>query len=208
MTAFAVKDALIALLEQSAAGRYQVGGIPKRKLDAKNVLAMPSVTVYYNQGSFPRNRSSINGPYQHESSLRIDIVAAAVAEMDLTPIVKGGTPDQIAAALAAKVNADVIVDALVDETAGLIFDIIMRPQNRSLGLGYNPDRWITEYEKDKPQSSGAVVILAACFTMTFQVPEFTTEEQGKPGGTISHEAEITYDQEGETKEGVSVNAPL
>jgi hypothetical protein len=197
--AFAVKAALLDLLEKSAAGRYQVAGVQKRRLDAKNVLAIPSVTVYYDSGSFPKSSSSINGPYQHEASLRVDVVTAAVAEMDLTPVTSGGAPEEIAAALAAKTNAEAAADAKMDETAGILFDVIMRPENRNLGLDYNPGRWITGYTKGRPQTTGAIVILAGYFTLAFQAPEYTTEEIGTPATEGVH-SRIEYGGPEETRE--------
>jgi hypothetical protein len=207
--AFAVKAALAVLLENAAAGRYRVEGVQKRKLDSKNILDMPSVTVYYDQGSFPKGRSSINGPYQHEATLRVDIVTAAESEMDLEPLTKGGTPEEIAAALAAKTDAEALADAKSDETAAVLFDIIMRPQNRNLGLDYNPGRWITEYKKGKPQTTGDLVVLSSYFTVPVQAPEETTEETGTPGTEGIHNSiGLTPDIAGDTQEGVAVAAPL
>jgi hypothetical protein len=207
IAAFAVKAALLDLLEKSAAGRYQVAGVQKRKLDAEDVRTLPLVTVYYERGNFPEHKSSINGPYQHEAAFRVDIVTAAVAEMDLTPIISGGPPEQIAAALAAKTDAEAIADAKAEETAGILFDIIMRPENRDFGLDYNPGRWITGYTKGNPQTSGAIVILAGYFTITCQVPEYTTQETGRPGTTVSHRLDLSPDTGGDAKEGVTVDAP-
>jgi hypothetical protein len=185
-----------------------VEGVQKRRLDSKNILDMPSVTVYYDQGSFPEGKSSVNGPYQNESTIRVDIVAAGAAEMDLGPITQGGTPEEIAAALAAKTDAEALADAKSDEIAAIVFDIIMRPQNRTLGLDYNPGRWITAYKKGNPQTTGDLVVLASYFTVTVQVPEETTEEAGTPGTTVSHRIDLTPDNAGDTQEGVAVAAPL
>ena len=185
LAAFAVKNALVSLLENAAAGRYQVSRIHKRKTDAEDILACPQVTCYYDSGTFPRNNSSINGPYQHEATIRVDILTAAEAVVDLDPIKNGGTREAIAA-LAAKIDAEAIVDARAEETAGVLFDIIMRPENRTIGLDDDPDRWITNYNKDKPQTMGAIVILAGYFTMTIRIPEYTAEEAGTSGSTISH----------------------
>jgi hypothetical protein len=205
--AFAVKAALTSLLETSAAGRYQTAGVQKRKLDAGDVLALPLVTVYYERGGFPKHNSSVNGPYQHDASLRVDIVTAAAAEMDLGPLTNGGPPEQIAAALAAKTDAEAAADAKADETAAILFDIIMRPENRTFGLDDDPGRWITDYVKGKPQTTGAVVILAGYFTLTFQVPEYTASEEGAPGTALRHQIDATPDMGGETREGVVVAAP-
>jgi hypothetical protein len=203
--AFAVKAALAALLENAAAGRYRVEGVQKRRLDSKNILDMPSVTVYYDSGSFPKDKSSVNGPYQNESTLRVDIVAAGAAEMDLGPITQGGTPEEIAAALAAKTDAEAVVDAKLEETAAALFNTIMSPMNRSLGLPYNPGRWITAYKKGNPQTTGALVILAGYFTVSICIPEYTTDEVGTPATEGIHNGiGLTTDIKGGVEEGVGV----
>jgi hypothetical protein len=206
LAAFAVKAALANLLAEAAAGRYRVSGVQKRKADAEDILSLPEVTVYYESGSFPKGSSSINGPYQHEATLRVEMAVGAAAEMDLSILASGsGTQEQIAAALAAKTDADAIADARADEIAGIIFDVIMRPINKKLGLDYDPARWITGYNRGKPQPVGAVVILAGYFTMTFTVPEETTSETGTPGTVIGHRIDLSPG--GDAREGVSVNAP-
>jgi hypothetical protein len=207
LAAFAAKAALLDLLAQSAAGRYVVTDIRKRKTDAKDLLNTPAVTVYYDSGNFPRNNSGVNGPYQHEAQLRVDMLTAAVSEVDLTPIQNGGTPEAIAAALAAKVDAEALADAKAEEIAGVLFDIIMRPENRNIGLDYDPDRWVSEFSKGKPQTIGAIVILAGYFTLAIRVPEYTSEEIGTPGSVISNRIDLTADKGGEIREGVTVNTP-
>jgi hypothetical protein len=203
--AFAVKAALAALLENAADGRYQVAGIAKRKLDAYKVLSMPLVTVYYNNGDFPEGKSSINGPYQNESTIRVDIVAAGAAEMDLEPLAKGGTPEEIATALAAKTDAEAVADAKLDETAAALFNTIMNPQNRKLGLDYDPGRWVTSYVKGKPQTVGVLVVLAGYFTISICTPEYTADEVGTPATEGIHNSTgLTPDIAGDTMEGVQV----
>jgi hypothetical protein len=207
LAAFAVKAALADLLEASAAGRYRVARSVKRLADAEDVLALPLITVYYDRGNFPEGKSSIQGPYQHEADLRVDILTAAAAEMDLTLLTNGGTQEQITAALAAKTDAEVLAEAKADEIAGIVFDVIMRPENRKLGLGYDPARRITSYTRGKPHDTGAIVLLGAYFTVTVRVPEYTAQETGKPGTVISHRIDFTDDAGGETGEGVVVDVP-
>jgi hypothetical protein len=135
----------------------------------------------------------------------VDIVTAAEAEMDLTPVISGGPPEQIAAALAARVDAEAIADAKADETAWVLFDIIMRPENRTFGLDDDPGRWITGYTKGKPQTTGSIVILAGYFTITFRIPEYTAEEAGTVATEgVHNKIEITEDLKGNVREGVEV----
>jgi hypothetical protein len=203
MRAIDVKNSLVSLLDAHAAGRFVVTGLKDRRTDAKKIVGMPQVTVYYKSGQFPRNKSSINGPYQHEASLQIEILVGAKAEMDLTAIREGGTPEEIMIALAGKIDAEKIADQKMDETFGVLFDIIMRPQNRTLGMADDPDRWITDFTKGDPAATGAIVVLAAVFTMSYRSREEVTEEVGTLGTAISSRIGISGDTAGSFTEGES-----
>jgi hypothetical protein len=205
LAAFTVKNSLVNLLAAAANGRYEVSGAKNRKADALDIRNTPQVTVSYKSGQFPRSSSSINGPYQHEASISIDILVAAEAEADLAAI---KNPDaetaDIAAALAAKQDAETLADQKADEAMSLLFDIIMRPQNNKLGMEYDVDRWIAELRKSDPSALGDLVVLAAGFTLTVQVPEYTTGEEGVPGTGITHNIGLTADVEGTHTDGEGV----
>lgn len=209
LAAFAVKGALVDLLTRAAEGRYRVEDIRKRKTDAGDLLERPLVTVYFDSGNFPKNRSGSRGPYTQEATIRIDILTAAKTTVDLSVLQNPeAAPEQITAALAATMDAYAIVDAKAEETAAILFDLIMRPQNSKLGTDNELDRWITSYNKGRPQPTGSIVILAGYFTMTFDTVEYTSEETGTPGSVISHRIDLTSDTENAPKEGVTVGKPF
>jgi hypothetical protein len=209
--AFALKQSLVNLLSAASEGRYNVLGVQNRKTDAEDVRLIPQVTIAYTQGSFPEASSSINGPYQHEITLEIRVLAGAVAGVNLEVLKdKDATDEERAEALAASGNAAVKADALAEETVSLLFDVIMRPQNRKLGAEENAGRWVTGIRKGDPLNQGAIVLVPAVITLTAQTTEFTTEEEGVPGTEgIRHTADISADASGEVpaEQGVQVFAP-
>ena len=206
LEALAVKNSLVNLLAAAANGRYEVAGAKNRKSDATDIRNTPQVTVSYKSGQFPRSSSGINGPYQHEASISIDILVAAEAEADLAVIKNPeAAPEDIAAALAARQDAGALADQKADEMMSLLFDIIMRPQNRNLGMDYDVGRWITDSRKmERPEEMGDLVGLPAGFTLTIQVPEETTDEEGVPGTGITHDIGLTTDSEGTHTDGEGV----
>jgi hypothetical protein len=208
--AFALKQSLISLLAAASEGRYNVLGVQNRKTDAEDVRLIPQVTVAYTQGNFPEASSSINGPYQHEATLEIRVLAGAVAGVNLEVLKnKDATDEERAQALAASGNATVKADALAEETVALLFDVIMRPQNKKLGTGEDAGRWITGVRKYDPQPQGAIVLVGAVITITCQVTEYTTEETGVPATEgIHHTIDLSADP-GNIPEGqgVQVFAP-
>ena len=211
MKAFDLKLSLVNLLAAASEGRYNVLGVQNRKTDAEDVRLLPQVTVAYTQGSFPEASSSVNGPYQHKITLEVRVLAGATASVNLEVLKnKDAADEERAEALAASGNAAVKADALSDETVSLLFDIIMRPQNRNLGTEENSGRWITGIRKYDPQTQGAIVLAPAVITMTCQVTEYTTEEAGVPATEgIRQGTDISADTSGEVPEGqgVQVFAP-
>jgi hypothetical protein len=210
LKAFEVKTALENLLDENAQGRYNVIGVRNRKNDAYDILKCPQVTVYYKSGQFPKNSSGVNGPYNHDIMFQIDILVGAVSETDISVLQNpDSTPEQIAIALSNSSNAQADADQKTDDLLGLIFDIIMQPQHRTLGTSENADRWIENIQKYPPQEIGEIVIIAATMSLSANATEFTTEEIGVPGNAIHHHIGLTADVSGEAPDGqgVEVFAP-
>ena len=95
-------------------------------------------------------------------------------------------------------------DALWDRTRALVWDIIMRPANRKLGLEYNPGRWITPYRqirargrKARSPSSQAVL------TMTASVLEYPTSAVPVTGKAVDSVVATTADLSGANLDSAS-----
>jgi hypothetical protein len=208
MQAFLVRRSLVELLRDNAAGRYNVRSPQRRKDDAGDILKMPQVVVRYRRGNIDEHSSSVNGPYQHEATIAITILCGAVAEADLDGIENpDATPDELAAIMANITDPDEAADEKAEEIISLIFDIIMRPQNRTLGMEDSAGRWIPDIQKYDPMDTGEIVIVPATITLTYQTTEYTTSEVGVPGTMIDSVLGVP-DTEGDPKIGVEVDYPI
>jgi hypothetical protein len=202
-----IKNALDTLLESASAGRFSVLGVAKRSHDAENVLDLPKVTSYYANGEFPKSKGSVGGPFGHDVTIKIDLLATAAAHADLSVLNDpNAAPEELAAALAASTDAVAEADAALDALVAIIWDVIMRPENRNLGLAYNPQRWVTGFQKNDPTPKGALVLISGTLTMTATALEYPTSEVGVPGASIDTTTPITADVTGATldlaKQGV------
>jgi hypothetical protein len=209
MKSFDVKAALDTLLADNAGDTYSLLGVQNRKGDALDLLAKPQVTTSYQNGDYPKQASRVGGVYKHDFVIHVDILCAAVCQVDLSilnnPV---APPAQVAAAITKRTNATAVAEAKADAMIGTLFDIIMRPQNFKFGLDYNPNRWVTTDHKYPPQQQGSLVLVAATLTLTGSVMEPTTEEVGTPAGIV--DAKVTLQAVGgtaadEAKQGVMVD---
>jgi len=185
MKAFELKKSIEELLDQHANGRYNVVSPQNRKSDAEDIFKCPTVTVYYAEGSFDKSKSSVNSPYHHDTSFNIHVLAGAKVKINLAVLNNpAATPEQLAEALASAGNASMEVDAKIDDLLSALYDIIMRPQNRSLGTDYNANRWVGKISKRNPEPIGAIVTGVATITLSAQCSEEVSGEEGIPGNTI------------------------
>jgi hypothetical protein len=205
----AIKDALDALLEENANANYEVITAKKRSRESKNVLALPEVTTYYKSGNFPKSGGSYSGPFLHSMTFAIDILVGAQASMDLSVLDQEGvTAAHIASALSASTDAANAADEKFDEVASRLWAIIMDPANSSLGLEYEPSRWITQIQKNDALKKGAIVLVSGSLTMTAEAPEDTEGAAATAGSIVDSTIHLTTDSRGETldnaKQGVEV----
>ena len=200
MEAFLLKNSIADLLEKNAKGRYEVITPQRRKSDAENILAMPEVTVFFAEGSIDR-KSSGNSPYDHDVTFNIHIAVGAKARVNLAVLQNpAATPEQFAAALAESTSANLIVDEKLDELLSVLFDIIMRPEHRNLGVDYFTNRWVRNMKKQNPENIGSIVIGTASITMTARCYETVTGEVGVPAGKGAIDTKVILQDE--SKQGV------
>jgi hypothetical protein len=193
-----LKAALDTLLVANEGTSFVTVGVKNRSNNAEVLKKRPQVTTYIDSGDFPKGQgSSITGPYSHSVTIKIDLLATAAAKVDLA-VLKSDTAstDAIAAALAASTTATAQADALWDKTRALVWDIIMRPANKKLGLGYNPGRWITHIDKYTPATKGSLAIVSGTLTMTATVLEYPTSATPVEGKAIDGIVETTADISG------------
>jgi hypothetical protein len=184
--AFEVKAALQDLITAAANGRYRVIGVKNRSSDAKPINETPQVTVYYTGGQFPKNKSSTSGAYGHDASYTILVLAGAKVGVDLDTLDNpDATDEERAAALNAETDASVVADEKCDAVIASIFNTVMQPMNRTLGLDWNPQRWLTAIEKNPPNKQGGIVLSAASIIITATAMETTDQEIGTDGVSVT-----------------------
>lgn len=169
-----IKDGLITLLGNEAAGRFIVLGYQKQSQRAEELLNNKrNVQVYYARGEFPKSKASTNGPIQHDMTFNIDCMVSKSAEVDLTPLENpAATPLQKATALAASRSASQLADDSMDELFEIIDQIIMDARNIDLGLDFKiASRWIGRMDKDSPLPNGEYVVLTGIMQLTCSIDE-------------------------------------
>jgi len=185
-----IRTAILSVLDAAAAGRFTVEGF-QRQSHAAEELTLRHVTVFYRQGQFDKSRSGwVQGPFRHNMTFSVELALAAPARMDLTIINDDtATPQTRMSALAASIEAAANADALWDELAGIIWDILIDPRNLSLGLPIS-DRWIPSIRKENPAPRGEFVLLTGSMDYTCEGVETPSGETGIAGAGI----DLTQDQ--------------
>jgi hypothetical protein len=191
MKAFEIKEALDALLSAGADGLYQVITLKSRIADAKAIFEQPIVTLRYTGGQFDKHSSNVNSPYTHNATFAIDIITAAKATVNLEIL---NNPDATDAersdALLTSSAATAIADGKAHNVIDRIFDLIMRPQNRKLGLTFDPNRWTDSVKIDAPVKQGGIVIIPASITLSCTCSEPVTYETGTPATAVRSHIEV------------------
>lgn len=154
-----IKNAITTLLDEAAAGRYQIVGFQKQTKSAEEVLDdSRMVQVYYSRGNFPEKGGN------HEMVFRIDFTAAKTASGDVSAFDNpGATATQLQAALENIYQANYLADESIDELFDIICNVIMDAQNIDLGLevGIVNNRRIDNFQKDNPLRQGSLALLTA-----------------------------------------------
>lgn len=200
-----IKGALTNLLGAQAAGRYTVEGYQRQSHSADEILNnLRHVTVYYVSGAFPEEGSGLEeGPFDHEMTFRVEIMLSADAKADMAALDNANaTGAQYAAALAASLPASANADALFDELVEILWQILIDPTNRDLGLSqYTIEkRWIRNVQKEHPLPRGSYMVLAGTMDYVCRAIERTTGVVGVPAGKNALDASIgeTADPTGAT----------
>lgn len=177
-----VKSSLVALLGAAAAGRWRTLGYSPKALAAEQVIdASRTVQVVYGSGEFPKGGGAIGGPFAHVLQFRLELVAGAAAQGDLSVLNdEAASAADVIAALAGFREAAATADDSFDEMADLVWNAICDARNRWLGRprGTVADAWVERIEKGEPATSGNEYVL---------VP-----------GTIVLSAKVSEDVQGET----------
>ena len=193
-----IDKALTDLLIANENGRYHVETSQRRSFNAEYVAAHPIVSVFYEQGQFSK---AAGGPLiaQHDMTFKIEVLVAAPATADLTVLDNPGASAQaIMAAVAASTSAAVNADDLIDEVLDYIYQVIRDPDNYDLGLpvGTVSNPWVGSFTKSSPVPRGEYVVVMVAWSYTCRAAEITAGATPVPVVVIDTSIEETADQSG------------
>ena len=171
-----IRDSLITLLGNAAAGRYRVTGYQEHVKAADEVVDNErSVTVYYASGNFPKEKGSLRGPNMHNMTFNLELTVASPAKADLT----ASSPAELATSLANLERAAYLADRSLDELFDIIYQVVMDAQNIDLGMSDTDpvaDRWIGDFDKNEPIDRGDFFLLTGSAVLTCAISEDVTGE--------------------------------
>jgi hypothetical protein len=169
-----IKEGLITLLGNEAAGRYVTLGYQKQGQRAEELLDdNRNIQVYYSSGELPKSKSSLNGPMQHDITFNIDCMVSKRAQVDLSAIENpAATPAEKAVALAAMRPAGRLADDSLDELFDIVYQVLMDAENLDLSLDFEiANRWIERITKDSPIPAGEYCVLTGIIQLTCSIDE-------------------------------------
>lgn len=170
-----VRDALITLLGNQAAGRFRVLGFQEQGQSAEEVKdSSRTAQVYYSQGDFPKSGASIiTGPSKHNMTFKVDLTVSKAASCDLTIINDPlATQGDLAIALAASQEAVNLADKSLDELFNVVYQILMDARNIDFQLDrVVANRWGDNFQKNQPISRGELVVLTGTMQLTASIEE-------------------------------------
>ncbi len=136
-----------------------------------------TLQVFSAAGDFPKNRAAgMSGPVTHEMTYRIELFVSRGTEGNLAALDAATDPTSRAAAAATFTSAARLVDNSFDEFVDLVYQILMDPQNRNLGLPWSgntiiSDRWLSGWTKDSVVGDGEIVGITGLMTLNLTVVE-------------------------------------
>lgn len=205
-----IKDRILNILGSNANGRFQVIGYQRQNKNASELTGvLRTAQVYYFAGDFPKGKSGLTGPVQHEITFRIELTAAAAAAGDLATIKNAvSTAQQKANKLLAFQSAAQRCDCSLDEFFEIIYQILM--DGRNLDVGMNPgevsNRWVQRIEKDDIEDKGELVVLTGSMDFSLNTIEQILGDTGGVSGDLLYD--VTIDIDGDDTEQTKVKGNL
>lgn len=185
MNFIAAKAAIVQLLKDYADGRYRVVDFSPMPTDAKDFQGNNrTVRCFYDGGEFPME--SLSTPAKHEIKMMLELVVTASSETDLGVFNDpNSTEAQRATAMVGTTPAALIADSDWDIFASILWNGLMEPKNRWLGMTKNVvgSRWISSMKKDRLIPVGEQCILTGYIVLEFNLEE---ESDGDIPYTFDH----------------------
>ena len=199
-----IRDAIEDLLVAGESGNFQTVMFQRQRKAAETVQGTKRmVQCFYKGGSFPDSVGQMNGPFQHDATYQFDLTTSDKAKVDLATLNnEAATSEQRIAALQARQEAAEIANASMDQLFDNVFQIIMDPANRDMGLsiGKVVKRWVNQFQKDDPVETGELVILTGAFLFTCRTNEIAGSDIGPAVEKTYKGTQTTFDIETEELE--------
>lgn len=177
-----VKDAIVTLLDDNAAGRFRVIGRQRQSKASDEIRDNDRlVQVYFSDGSFPKSAGRMRGPKTHDVTIEIDLSSSAGAKGDISVIDNPNVSPIIkAAAIASIKEASEIADTNIDVMIDAVYQILMDARNEHLSLEKweISNRWIDRIQKDTMLERGDLIIKTANMKYTCRVQENVSGDIG------------------------------
>jgi hypothetical protein len=174
-------DTVVNLLTAQAAGRFQIIGYQRQKKPAETKIDNVLVQCWIESADVDWERSSRNGPKEHEVSIKIQFTVAQPATADVATLTNPSASDAArAAALANLTAADQETSAALYAAWSAVFEILDDARNQTFGLakGAISDKSFSNFRQDEPPSRGGLAINTATATLEFRVKEAQLGEAG------------------------------
>lgn len=202
-----VRDALVQLLkdeaDQGPGARYQVIDHQPHGIGAGERENLPTVTVFYRNGTFPKSGGSIAGPNSHEPVYELQFMLLQASEGDLSALQSAADDAARAAAIITFNIAAQVADRKMDQLMDDIYQVIMDADKEFLGLaiGDLAERWVGSMRKDDPVPGGESVLLSGAMQFGCKVSEEVLGITGAAG--VDHDTTVDIDGDDVEKTGQS-----
>jgi hypothetical protein len=174
-------NTVVALLDAQAAGRFTVIGYQRQTKPAETRIDNVLVQCWINRAGVDWDRSSRNGPKEHEVDIKVQFTVAQPATGDVATLLDPASTDAArAAALSGLVSADQATSGALYAAWSAVFEILDDARNQTFGLpkGSISDKSFSDFTQDEPPSRGGLVINTATATLSFRVKEAQLGESG------------------------------
>jgi len=202
-----IRDAVITLLGTYAGSDFRVLGYQDPSKAAETVLDESRlVEAYFKRGEFPKSGGALNGPFDHEITINLDLTVGKASEGDLAILDNpSADPEDIKTALADYKEAKQLADRSLDELFDKVWIILMAANHMDLGMSEKvSSRWIPDMEKDDPVRLGQYIILTGSTRLTCRVQEESTGVIPVPGEKFEGEIRVE-DNTNEGRAGILVD---
>ena len=191
-----IKTAIKTILAAGQGANYTTKIGQKQSRAANNFLT-PRVVVFYESGTFPKARGSVQSAKTHMPTYRLEITVAVQNVGDIATLNNdAATAIQKAAALSAFQDLAEKADDLWDEAFDDIYQVIMAADKRDLDLavGTANDLWLDNPQKGNPLDKGELLVLTGSCIITLSTEEVVTGITGTPGVSYDITTNIVDDQ--------------